>query len=497
MADTDPTDGGMIGTQLPDQDAKFTLQDSPEPEVGIVQSIEHLDNTHQEQQEHEVGRDDYYSGHEELDSLPNGPITMTEELGHTTPMEIQGQEQEPDDDSLFIPEERTPVPSARPVVARTPPRPAPLPASTYRKIESLRKKMQQKKPTLKRFQGDYQPIPDNEACLEAGSRPPAGQPSARAAINVGDFGEEDRIATEKFQKHKSHYEAIMKGRPLNTREDIEWLRIQRGERTRQAKKQRNLRIAREEAEEMDLFPTIHNSEDSRENKLDDGTCGIQPGSSRKRRKPEMPLKEPKAVSMAEAELESMRVALEADKDLPQKKKQKGYVDSTESLSPRQPRGRGRPKGSSSRAIGAATRGAAKITSKRSRKTVKDRQEAQRALRQATSLFSSNVFQRQAPIDAPEEPTFTSTRRVDAFKELLASVPIENLGTAKNDKAALLSAVKAFDGHGSVKADRNSMWLVKGMRTSLKNYQIMGTAFMRNRENATEEPRGGLMADQMG
>jgi SNF2 family DNA or RNA helicase len=41
------------------------------------------------------------------------------------------------------------------------------------------------------------------------------------------------------------------------------------------------------------------------------------------------------------------------------------------------------------------------------------------------------------------------------------------------------------------------WLVKGMKTSLKGYQVLGSAFMRRRENAAEEPLGGLMADQMG
>ena len=36
-----------------------------------------------------------------------------------------------------------------------------------------------------------------------------------------------------------------------------------------------------------------------------------------------------------------------------------------------------------------------------------------------------------------------------------------------------------------------------MKTSLKAYQVLGSAFMRRRENALEEPKGGLVADQMG
>ncbi|KAF2772880.1 P-loop containing nucleoside triphosphate hydrolase protein [Teratosphaeria nubilosa] len=36
-----------------------------------------------------------------------------------------------------------------------------------------------------------------------------------------------------------------------------------------------------------------------------------------------------------------------------------------------------------------------------------------------------------------------------------------------------------------------------MKSTLKHYQIMGVGFMRKRENAGEEPRGGILGDQMG
>jgi SNF2 family DNA or RNA helicase len=110
---------------------------------------------------------------------------------------------------------------------------------------------------------------------------------------------------------------------------------------------------------------------------------------------------------------------------------------------------------------------------------------------------SDVFRQQASEDAPEQPTFTSRNKQDALKELIASVPTEHQKSVKDDTAALLRATKDFDGHGSCKADGNGMWKVRGMATSLKHYQVMGTAFMRRRENDLHEPRGGLMADQMG
>ena len=36
-----------------------------------------------------------------------------------------------------------------------------------------------------------------------------------------------------------------------------------------------------------------------------------------------------------------------------------------------------------------------------------------------------------------------------------------------------------------------------MKTTLKHYQILGTAFMRRRETGSDRPRGGIMADAMG
>lgn len=62
---------------------------------------------------------------------------------------------------------------------------------------------------------------------------------------------------------------------------------------------------------------------------------------------------------------------------------------------------------------------------------------------------------------------------------------------------LLQASKDFDGRASCKVADNGNWLIRGMNTSLKGYQMLGSAFMRRRENDIHEPKGGLMADQMG
>jgi hypothetical protein len=120
-----------------------------------------------------------------------------------------------------------------------------------------------------------------------------------------------------------------------------------------------------------------------------------------------------------------------------------------------------------------------------------------AVKQAASLLNANVFQQQAGVNAPEQPTFRSRKKADALKELISSIPLEDQKKARGDMNTLLTATKNFDGKGSVKADGKGLWKVKGMSTSLKPYQVLGSAFMRRRENAADEPRGGLMADQMG
>jgi hypothetical protein len=97
------------------------------------------------------------------------------------------------------------------------------------------------------------------------------------------------------------------------------------------------------------------------------------------------------------------------------------------------------------------------------------------------------------------PTFDpSTKRSTAFKQLLASVPDGNRKIAKIDKKYFEDQLKYFTGKGhSVKPAADGNWEVKGMKVSLKPYQILGVSFLRSRENATEEPRGGILADQMG
>jgi SNF2 family DNA or RNA helicase len=67
--------------------------------------------------------------------------------------------------------------------------------------------------------------------------------------------------------------------------------------------------------------------------------------------------------------------------------------------------------------------------------------------------------------------------------------------AKTDKKFLLEASRKFDGHAVCKSTESG-WLLKGMVSSLRHFQMLGAAWMRERER-NPNIKGGLCADEMG
>ena len=99
-------------------------------------------------------------------------------------------------------------------------------------------------------------------------------------------------------------------------------------------------------------------------------------------------------------------------------------------------------------------------------------------------------------DAPDEPLPTSTIKKDAFKELNDKVDM-SCPTTKKDLEDLKRAWEDFNGKASVRPNGKDQWSVKGMKSCLEHYQVVGVAFLRRRENGSTQPRGGLNADTMG
>lgn len=113
---------------------------------------------------------------------------------------------------------------------------------------------------------------------------------------------------------------------------------------------------------------------------------------------------------------------------------------------------------------------------------------------AASLFTANVFTDAAANEnMPELPAITETRKDEALKKLIASVPLDQRKKAMTDKKELFAATKKFSRRGA-RPDGAGGWKITGMETSLKNYQLLGAGFMRERERAEIKPHGGICAD---
>ena len=131
------------------------------------------------------------------------------------------------------------------------------------------------------------------------------------------------------------------------------------------------------------------------------------------------------------------------------------------------------------------------------KSKKSRKTNGPVLTNLSSLTGRDVIaDAQANVGKDVQPTFQDTRKDLALRELMASIPEENRRLHATDKTALNKATKKFNGVGAMKACDGG-WKLKGMATSLYHYQLLGAAFMRDRENGQDRPLGGIQADEMG
>ncbi|KAI8624296.1 P-loop containing nucleoside triphosphate hydrolase protein [Xylariaceae sp. FL1651] len=72
---------------------------------------------------------------------------------------------------------------------------------------------------------------------------------------------------------------------------------------------------------------------------------------------------------------------------------------------------------------------------------------------------------------------------------------------KLDEGALSEAIKVFKSKISIVGQEascpNSLYLIEGMQTPLRDYQVVGAAYMVRLETARNPPHGGIIADAMG
>ena len=115
---------------------------------------------------------------------------------------------------------------------------------------------------------------------------------------------------------------------------------------------------------------------------------------------------------------------------------------------------------------------------------------------AASLMTSNVYEdSNANVGKAAMPLMTSSRKREAMASLISSIPVENKAKAASEKEHILRMTTIL---GSCKASTKAVgWDLKGMTSTLHHHQVQGAGTMKEREIGENEPKGGLLADEMG
>lgn len=102
---------------------------------------------------------------------------------------------------------------------------------------------------------------------------------------------------------------------------------------------------------------------------------------------------------------------------------------------------------------------------------------------------------QANAGQPSIPISAQTNKQNALSEMIASLPREARSDAIPDKQLVIDATKKFTRKPRV--DKKGGWKHVNLKTSLYHHQVLGAAFMREREKLNEQPTGGMLCDVMG
>lgn len=115
-----------------------------------------------------------------------------------------------------------------------------------------------------------------------------------------------------------------------------------------------------------------------------------------------------------------------------------------------------------------------------------------------SLINGNVFEDAVGAEtAAAQPGFDAGNIRDiAVDQLMKNVPESAISVARADKKHLKDALKTYK-QQSIKPRDGGVWWLKGLKSHLRPHQVIGTAFMIQRERDDEGPSGGILADQMG
>ncbi|KAF5669417.1 RIS1-like protein [Fusarium heterosporum] len=119
------------------------------------------------------------------------------------------------------------------------------------------------------------------------------------------------------------------------------------------------------------------------------------------------------------------------------------------------------------------------------------------LAMATSLLISNSAEAdESGSGVPAMKEIKANTRAGQMKQVRANIPEgSDAAKVKEQNRGIMDAVKSF-GNRKVRA-RDGLWLLAGMKTPLKHYQLIGACWMTRREAMDLDPAGGILADEMG
>ncbi|KAI1339479.1 P-loop containing nucleoside triphosphate hydrolase protein [Xylariaceae sp. FL0016] len=133
------------------------------------------------------------------------------------------------------------------------------------------------------------------------------------------------------------------------------------------------------------------------------------------------------------------------------------------------------------------------------------QTASHKRKTSESLGPPNKRARQPQNVAKHQSRKSKPKPVNSMKDLIESLRPQDAIQARQELGDIgeVQAIEATKKGEQMKLIRknapedNGKWRVKGLKTSLYDYQVVGSAWLLNREKSATDPKGGILADDMG
>ena len=196
-----------------------------------------------------------------------------------------------------------------------------------------------------------------------------------------------------------------------------------------------------------------------------------------------PAKRTRKASLKQAEKRRLKQGIEAGLEKPREKaKRKGRKSNTQAP-------KGKPKSGKRKNDDPADETEKK--SKRRKRGVKE------AVNSGNLYSSTNVGADANRNLGRDIPHFTNRKKKEAFNELIATTPLEDRNDAVLDKQNLWQSMSIL-GKNRCRLEANgSGFSLTGVNASIRPFQVLGAAFMKERERGPDKPLGGICADELG